>query len=471
MLDVKMFVHPESLKEIEADPDVNRREIKLSKIRTYPILEHPPDPKYDHTFLATLNHGLNKKRDETDDALLYAVYRDAVHFLVTEDKGIHRKASRLSVKDRVLSIEEGVELFSKTARNDKGAGDPLLKFLPAYSVDINDPFFDSLKEDYKDFPRWWRKISQEARNCWVYYDDNDSVGALLIYKFEDEPVELESAKTLPRKKRVKISTLKVTSLGHKVGEYFIKLSVDYAQEKAVSEIYLTHYAKDQDPLVSLIEEYGFRNMGLKAGGEQVYLKRLFPGKNELKDLSAVEISKQFWPTFCDGTNVNKFIVPIRPEYHLLLFKEGEEQTLLPEHAREFITERNTIKKAYLSGARTKKIRAGDILLFYRSRDLQKITTLGVVENAYFGIEDSDEILKLVGVRSVYSIEEIKQMAQTPTSVMVFLWHCRLHTPLNLNELKRCKILKAAPQTIMQISHEKYLNLKTASGIDERFTIN
>lgn len=370
-----------------------------------------------------------------------------------------------------MSVEEGVTLFAKTTQNNGVAGAPVLTYLPADTLDLDDPFFDSLKEDYEEFSRWWKKISREGRKCWVYFDDDAAIGALLMYKFEDEAVELASAQALPRKKRVKINTLKVSQLGYKVGELFIKLSVSYAQKNEVSEIYLTHYTKDQDALVSLIEEYGFKYAGLNPRGEEVFLKRLFPDKTELQALSAAEISKQFWPTFCDGNNVSKFIVPIRPEYHLRLFKEGEEQTLLPEHAGEFITQRNTIGKAYLSHARTKKMSSGDILLFYRSRDQHEITTLGVVEKVSLGLEEADEIQKLVGKRSVYSIEEIEFIALRPTTVILFSWHLHLRTPVNLNELKRNKILKAAPQTVTRISHEKYLNLKIASGIDERFTVN
>ncbi len=400
----------------------------------------------------------------------YAIYKDAIHFLITEDKGIHKKADKLSIRDRVLSIDEGVTLFGKTTRTDRVNGTPILQFVPAYTLNLNDPFFNTLKEDYQEFPQWWKKISREGRNCWVYLDDDGAIGALLMYKLEDEPIELAS-KLLPKKKRVKINTLKVTRLGYKVGELFIKLSVGYAQENKASEIYLTHYTKEQDSLVSLIQEYGFKCEGLNPRSEEVFLKRLFLDKKEADTLSPTELSKQFWPSFYDGNRVNKFIAPIQPNYHLRLFKEGEEQTLLPEHAKEFITERNTIGKAYLSHARIKKLNPGDILLFYRSKDQHQITTLGVVEKVFLGLEEADEIHKLVGKRSVYSPEEIQVIALKPTIVILFSWHLRFRNPLNLSYLQDIDILKAAPQTIMQISHEKYLNLKSKSGMDERFTID
>jgi hypothetical protein len=72
----------------------------------------------------------------------------------------------------------------------------------------------------------------------VYYREDDSIGALLIYKTENEPID--SKPPLPKKKRLKLSTFKVTHVGHKVGELFIKLSIDFAVKNNISEIYLTY---------------------------------------------------------------------------------------------------------------------------------------------------------------------------------------------------------------------------------------
>jgi predicted nucleic acid-binding protein len=201
LLDVKMFVHPESVKEIANDPDEIRRNINLSKVGTYPVLEQPPNPSEDSTFLAIVKQRPNRKRDKIDNALLYAIYKDAAHFLVTEDKGIHKKADKLFVKDRVLSIEEGVTLFAKSARTEGVDGTPVLQYVPAYTLNLDDPFFDSLKEEYKAFPQWWKKISREGRKCWVYLDDDGAIGAFLMYKLEDEAVELASTQALAREKR------------------------------------------------------------------------------------------------------------------------------------------------------------------------------------------------------------------------------------------------------------------------------
>src|ERR1700730_15408199 len=92
--------------------------------------------------------------------------------------------------------------------------------------------------------------------------------------------------------------------------------------------------------------------------------------------------------------VRKFCVPIQPDYHRRLFPEiafGRDLPLFPKeefglilaHGQER-TPGNTIRKVYLCRAKTTRIRPGDLLLFYMSKDdryaaSQSITTVGVVE--------------------------------------------------------------------------------------------
>jgi chromosome segregation ATPase len=57
-------------------------------------------------------------QDEVDNVLLYAVQRECVAFLVTEDRGMHKKAVRCGVADRVYGLEEALD---KHERNPKAA--------------------------------------------------------------------------------------------------------------------------------------------------------------------------------------------------------------------------------------------------------------------------------------------------------------------------------------------------------------
>lgn len=471
-LKVEILIHPKSIEEIKRDLNENRKKVVLSKLSTYTLLESPPDQSKDNNFLNIVGYP-SKPNDHIDNTILYSIYRDTVDFLITEDKGIHKKALRLNIKERVLSLDDALGIFEKGSHNERIGHPPALKEEVVYNLDINDPFFNSLKEEYGrlNFEKWFKDISRKARKCWVHFNEDNSIGALLIYKIENESID-DATPYLPTKNRLKLSTFKVTQTGYKVGELFIKLSIKYALKNNLFEMYLTHFTKSDDYFVDLISEYGFHKVAIKKNGEDIYLKELLVDKESIKSLPPTEICKKFYPNFYDGNQVKKFIVPIRPEYHERLFIEYKgRQTTLPEHIGEFIIEGNTIKKAYLSNSRITKISPGDLLLFYRSGDKRELTSLGVVENIFPRLQDKDEIMRYVGKRTVYSVEEIEEMAKDPTSVILFTSHFYLSNSLKLANLIEMDVVKGATQSITQISHENYLKIKSRGGIDERFTIN
>jgi hypothetical protein len=466
ILKIEVLIHPESIGEIKRDPNEERKEIALSKIYTYPALESPPDMSLDIEFLRKI--GLSSgTHDIVDNALLYAVYRDAVDFLISEDKEIHSKALKLNLKDRVFSSDEALSIFEKNLPRPKIRHPPALREEYVHNLDVNDSFFDSIKAEYHGFEGWFKKISREGRKCWVHFE-NKHIDALLIYKVEDEAIN--SIPQLPLKKRLKLCTFKATPIGQKIGELFIKLAVIYCVQNDINEMYLTHFPKKDDYLVDLIVRYGFFQVAAK-DGEDVYLKKLIPTQEETKPLRPVEISEIFYPSFYDGVSVRKFIVPIRPEYHDRLFTDYKgRQTTLLEHAGEFIIEGNTISKAYLCHSRVRRISEGDILLFYRSKT-KELTTLGVVEDSYRNVRESDKIVRIVGKRTVYSLDEINKIVEKPTLVLLFNWHFYFPIPLKLDLLKKRRILAEAPQTITKIDHKKYLQIKREGKLDERYTFN
>ncbi len=463
------LVHPLSVQEIERNPDPVKKSILLSKIRAYPLLESPPDPIQDAGFSVQIppKPGTN---DEVDDALLYCAYRDAIDYLITEDRKIIAKASRIGIDDRVFLISDGLEFFQQYIVTEKPVAPPGLEEDYIYNLSLSDPIFNTLKADYEEFEKWFKKISRAGRKCWVHYNPNGSIGALLIYKIENEA--LDTIPPFPQRKREKISTFIVSHIGQKIGELFIKLAVDIAIKNKTEEIYLTHFTKPEDRLVELITEYGFVLSAKNRRGEEIFIKKIFADPALVVGLSPLGISREYYPTFYDGADVGKFIVPIWPENHERLFTDfrGSRQSRLPEHSGMFIIEGNTIKKAYLSHTRNKHIAPGDIVLFYRSRDLKMVTSIGVIESVYRNLVDPDEILRIVGKRTVYNRDEIDQMPK-PVTVIMFRYHLHLKNPVSYKQLKNLGILTFAPQSITKINEENYSNLIEASGIDRRFTVH
>jgi len=463
-----ILIHPLSLEDLRKDPDKDRQEIMLSKIRTYSFLDRPPNPKTDLEYLNIVKSRAEDK-DSIDNAILYAVYKDAVDFLVTEDREIHKKAHRLGIDDRVLLINDALQILDQYIYEEWALPPLALREEYVYNLNLRDPIFDSLRNEYEEFDAWFRKIKREGRKCLVHYREDGSIGALLIYKIEDEPID--SNPPLAKKKRLKISTFKVTHVGYKLGELLIKLSTDISLKYDISEIYLTHFGKPEDRLVELISEYGFYKVAVNQRGEEIFIKKLTANADETATLSPLEMAKQFYPSFYDGVVTRKFIVPIRPKYHDRLFTTFQgRQITLSEYAGDFIVEGNTIRKAYICHSRTKKMQAGDIILFYSS-ERKQITSIGVVEAIYRGMQDSNDIIRRVGKRTVYSKSEIEEIAKKPSTVIIFRHHFHLKNLLSLGQLQAMGVLSGPPQSIMQIPDENYVKVKNKGGIDERFTIH
>lgn len=463
---IQIVIHPLSIQEIKRDKNLKRRDVVLSKIETYSIIEEPPNIKLDKEFQEKIGKPRNL-HDVADNNMIFCVYKDVIDFLITEDKGIHKKAEKLAISDRFFNIKEALTYFQRIYSRNRVSSPPALRQIPVYKIDLNDSLFDSLKGDYLEFNDWWRKISKQGRKSWVYFDNEQNLGAILIYKKENEAID--STPPLPARERIKICTLKVTHTGYKIGELFIKMCIEYAINHNYDELYLTHFTRAPDELVTLIEEFGFFKIAERKNGEDIFVKKVIVDK--LLD-SPLEIDKHYYPSFYDGGLVNKFIIPIQPQYHEKLFIDYRgRQTKITEHLGELIIEGNTIKKAYLTHSKIKKISPGDILLFYRSIDRSELTTLGIVEKVIVGLRNKEDILRYVGKRTVYTVKEIEEYTINPTTVILFNWHFHLRKPIKFKQLIDLGVLKGAPQTITEIEHNKYLIVKRKGGINERYTVD
>jgi predicted nucleic acid-binding protein len=469
---VKIYIHPLSKEDVKRDRNLQRMQISLSKMASYPELVAPPIGRDDTDFVNTV--GVSKStREAIDNELLYAVYKDAVNFLITNDKEILNKAQKVGLADRVLNVEEGLDFFSTQFVRYFSTPTPAIKRAPVYNLDLSDSIFSELRKEYPDFSEWWKKISREGRSAWVFEREDKKLGGILILNQENEPID--SIPPMPKKKRLKICTFNVTHRGRKLGELFLKVAIRHAIENNLNEIYLTHYSKPNDPLVNLLEEYGFTKLARKPNGENVYFKlfdKAIP-KEEIENTRPVEFNKRYYPAFYDGQRVKKHIIPIRPHYHDRLFLEYRRRIpSIFEGAGELITEGNTIKKAYICHTKSKKLNSGDILSFYRSTDRKELTSICTTEKVFQNVRKYEDVIKLVGSRTVYSKNDLLEiLGQGPATIIIFLLHFDLKRYISLNNLQRAGIVRRAPQSVMEISDEGYRQILKMGGLDERFTFH
>lgn len=180
---ISVFVHEAVKDDIKRDRNLQRREISLSKISKYQLIENRQNLQ--RLELEADFGRLMKQNDVIDAILLDTLKRDVVDFLVTEDKGLHDRAKRFSteLERRVLSISDATELLRQTYE-PRSVPIRDIKQVQAHTIDHRQPFFDSLRESYPGFDQWWKvKCVKQHRYCWVIYD-NDQLAGLVAWKDE-----------------------------------------------------------------------------------------------------------------------------------------------------------------------------------------------------------------------------------------------------------------------------------------------
>ncbi|MDD3999775.1 MAG: EVE domain-containing protein, partial [Bacilli bacterium] len=298
---------------------------------------------------------------------------------------------------------------------------------------------------------WLEKKSRKGDKAYVSYKEPNKLGSFLSLKIEDENESYgDFDMPFTKSKRVKISTFKVSDIGKRIGESFLKIIFQYTKEHKIDEIYVTIFDK-QIELIDLFSQYGFTFFCYKntknAEGtivkEGVYLKK---------------ISDHNYPHL-KYTNQNIFVIPILPKFHLKLFKESEAVYQISiEDVDGISTYSNSIKKAYLSNSNIKKLKKGDILFFYASKTKQAITTIGVVDAVFTDFSSIEEIYNLANKITVYTREEIEKIFSKESKVIMFKYYSSLNPTIPLSRLINDDIVKAAPQTITEISQSNISRL-------------
>ncbi len=459
-LKLELLIHPESQKDIQRDKNESRKKAMLSRLRKYMLLDSPVCLEEEEE--NTLFGAPKKENDKVDNRILYALYKDCVHILVTEDRGIHKKAKKLDLNERVLTIAEFVNGFSHLENRDCSQH-PSIENVFCYQLNLDDSLFSSLKQGYAAFDKWFANSCKEGRKAWASFNDDKYLNAVCIYKNENNPIVTVDDKAL-RGQVIKLCTFKVTKTGVRFGELLLKQSFMYAIENGIDYIYLTIEPKKHEELRSLVSNYGFIKYGIdNKGRDDVFIKQ-FTKSIPAKKLSPLDFAIRYFPMMQVSSN-NAYIVPIKPSYHRILFPEAQHQKSL------FIDQENaagnSIRQAYLCKSPIKSIKSGDIVFFYRSDDYKAITSYGVVEQ--FIIESEPEkILQWVAKRTVYTYSEISSMAGGDVKIILFRVVHHLNNLYYFDKMIKDKIINGSIQSITQLSTDKLWKLISVVGINGRF---
>ena len=440
------YVHPAIEHDFSRDKNVERANLRKTLVKRYNIIDSPPPVTIlDTTHVGTPEFGSN---DYVDNCFLASLKGDAVDYLVTEDKGIHKKAKKVDLQSRVLYLKDAISLLQDFF-DETPPPPPSVETKKVYTLDERDPIFSSLRKDYSPgFDPWIQKCKLQHRDAYVIFNkEGTSMAGICILKKEDYLPTGESGKTL------KLCTFKVseTQHGNRYGELLLKTVFDYADTNNYQHLYFTTFPKHHD-LIEFAKSFGFDSIEKQDEDEIFMQKFLVFSKEDTLKYSPLDFHVKFGPRVTLFESNSSFIVPIKPEFHDVLFPEmREELSLFPDQKPCG----NSIKKAYLSNSATKLLKPGDNVLFYRSKFKPSITAIGIVES-FIRSTDANQIARYVGSRTVYRYADIANMctkSKRDTLAIKFRYVKHLESSIGIKELKENSVLNGAPQSITKIKPE------------------
>lgn len=446
-----LFAHPQQVRDIQNDSNESRRNLRLLLLQKYRQLPSPP-PLTDRVREAA-NHPDAASHTWIDAHLAAALDGKAVDYVISEDLGLHKICRRLGLDDRCLTLAAALDLLDGE-RTVVPLAPPAVVSVHAHQLDSADPIFDQVRADYPPFDKWLDKCKREHRQAWtVQLPGIKCLAGVAIVNPEDR--EWSDA----RNPTLKICTFKISesATGVKLGELLLRAIFDYARANGAETLFVEVFPK-HGALLHLLHQFGFEIAYKKPGSDEMVLrKRMAPTAPDDDRLSALDYAKKFGPFSVKWGDAAAFVVPIEPRFHALLFPEMEPQGSLLAGSDSF---GNTLIKAYLCRAQTRSIRPGNLVFFYRSSDLQAITTSGVVEQI-LASDDPAKMSEFLRKRTVYRPQDIAAKCQEGGALGLTFRHAPiLKRHIALPELITNHILTAPPQSITKLTSEAITWLRT-----------
>lgn len=346
-------------------------------------------------------------------------------------------------------------------------------------IDLNDSFFDSLKEDYPadanniGFERWFTKKAAVGSTALVF-DDDEGLGAFVCLKDENEPISLVEG-SLPAFPRIKISTLRLAERyrGQRLGEGAIGLALWKWQNSKVQEIYVTVFEK-HDLLIAQLERFGFYLAGHNLNGECVYIKSRL-------NVDYRDPYKAF--PFINPSFSKAGYLVVDDVYHDTLFPYSEVSNTLQEKVGLSVA--NGISKIYIgSPISPLPYQIGEPILIYRKytkKDGQKpgykscITSFSVVTNVLVAKENNvykisePELLQKISNKSVFDKNEIcvKYRNERNLVIVEMLYYGFFGSGNNVNWvwLKNNGLWPEAYPTSAHLSQQQFKTILKEGNVD------
>lgn len=378
--------------------------------------------------------------DGVDAALLLTLQRNAATWLITEDRKLHAHARQAGLQERVMMLDDAQGVL--TALSGQLPVHYSVDDVQPHTIDPDQPFFDSLRSDYGDFPSWWDKVVAQRRTCLVIGGGKDIRGLAVLDRQEPEVSGLTG-------NSVKICTFKIAEAnqGKKLGETLLEAVIARIRSMRADTCFI-EASLDKEPLLAMLREFGFFDLGPKPGasGQIVLGKILEPGVDQEPPEHPLEYNRRYGP---GKRRVNRaFLVPIIPVFHSMLFPASE-----PQQSFFDSTYGNAIRKVYICHSGIKALEPGDTLFFLRTHERRAVHAVGVVEETRRTSVLAD-VLSFAGARTVYRAEELQKMCAKEVLAVKFRLDQVLDAPVSRENLKMLGVMEESPQSIAQIKSEE-----------------
>lgn len=262
VLHYEKLIHPYTVEELRKYSNEQMQALYDAKLASYTQMKSVAAQTA--SFIELLNDSPKTDNDRIDNQLLFELYCGRADILITEDRKMRLKAEKLGIADKVFTINAFIT--KATSEN------PTLIDYKALSVrkecfgnvDVSNPFFDTFRDAYPDFEKWFsRKCDEEAYIC---RNDKGGILGFLYLKTEDERENYSDITPVFKPmRRLKVGTFKVEASGFRLGERFIKIIFDNAIERHLNEIYVTLFMDRPElkALYDLLIRWGFDKYGIK----------------------------------------------------------------------------------------------------------------------------------------------------------------------------------------------------------------
>lgn len=194
----------------------------------------------------------------------------------------------------------------------------------------------------------------------------------------------------------------------KLGERIIKRIFDHATLENVSEVYVTVF-DTHISLINLFKRCGFEQKGVKItpNGEELVLLRSFETLTNdiVKDYPLMQTSGR-----------SKWLLAIKPKFHTDLLPDSILKTEDPELEAD-VPHTNSIHKVYIAGLSLNRMKRGDLVVLYRTTDIQGkayyrsvATSVCVVEETYSRkhFKDADTFVAFAKDHSVFNEQQLRE---------------------------------------------------------------